>query len=48
MSYEEHIGSDALLCGLLDAPRKMGALGEDFVVVPPGGRVEAQMFARSA
>lgn len=47
MSYEERLGSDALLSGLLDAPQKMDALGEDFVVVPPGGRVEAQMFARN-
>jgi hypothetical protein len=46
MSYEEHIGSDALLSGLLEAPQKMDALGEDFVVVPPGGRVEPQMFVR--
>jgi hypothetical protein len=47
MSYQERIGSEALLRGLLDAPRQMGALGEEFVVVPPGGRVQAQMFARA-
>jgi hypothetical protein len=46
MSYEERIGSDALLRALLDAPRQMGALGEDFVIVPPGGHVQARMFAR--
>jgi hypothetical protein len=46
MSYEERIGSDALLRGLLDAPNRMSALGEDFVVVPPGGRVTPQMFLR--
>jgi hypothetical protein len=47
MSYEERIGSDALLLGLLDAPNRMGALGDDFVVVPPGGRVTPQMFQRT-
>jgi len=46
MSYEEHIGSDALLRGLLEAPRQMDLLGEDFVVVPPGGHVTPQMFLR--
>jgi hypothetical protein len=46
MSYQERIGSDALLRGLLDAPQRMDALGEDFVVVPPGGRVKPQMFLR--
>ncbi len=48
ITYEERIGSDALLSGLLDAPRTMDALGEDFVVIPPGGRVEARMFARDS
>jgi hypothetical protein len=47
MSYEERIGSDALLQGLLDAPHRLDALGEDFVVIPPGGRVKPQMFLRS-
>jgi hypothetical protein len=47
MSYQERIGSDLLLRGLLDAPQRMGSLGEDFVVVPPGGRVKPQMFLRS-
>jgi len=47
MSYEERIGSDALLTRLLDAPKNLDALGEDFVVVPPGGRVKPQMFLRS-
>jgi hypothetical protein len=46
MSYEERIGSDTLLCALLEAPHSMDALGEDFVVVPPGGRVKLQMFSR--
>ena len=46
MSYQERIGSDALLRGLLNAPQAMDALGEDFVVVPPGGTVKAQMFLR--
>lgn len=46
MSYRERIGSDALLRALLDAPQRIDDLGEDFVVVPPGGRVELQMFSR--
>jgi len=46
MSYEERIGSDALIGGLLAAPHRMDALGEDFVVIPPGGRVTLQMFLR--
>ena len=47
MSYEERIGSDVLLRGLLDAPASLDALGEDFVLIPPGGRVKPQMFLRS-
>jgi len=46
MSYEEQIGSDVLLRGLLDAPQTLDALGEDFVIVPPGGTVKPQMFLR--
>ena len=47
MSYQERIGSDALLRGLLDAPGSLDALGDDFVVIPPGGCVKTQMFLRS-
>jgi hypothetical protein len=46
MSYEERIGSDGLIRGLLEAPRHNGDLGDDFVAVPPGGTVEQKMFIR--
>jgi hypothetical protein len=46
MEYQERIGSDDLIRRLLEAPRSPGALGEDFVVVPSGGEVEARMFLR--
>jgi hypothetical protein len=46
MAYEERIGSDGLIRRLLEAPRRQQDLGEDFVVVPPGGTVEQRMFIR--
>jgi len=46
MAYQERIGSDCLIRRLLDAPRRLGSLGEDFVVVPPGGTVDQHMFIR--
>ncbi len=46
MTYEERIGSDDLIRRLLEAPRHPSDLGEDFVVVPPGGTVEQRMFIR--
>ena len=48
MTYEERIGSDGLIRRLLEAPRRPGTLGEDFVVVRPGGTVEQMMFIRHA
>ena len=46
MTYEERIGSDGLIRRLLEAPRRPGDLGEDFVVIRPGGTVEQMMFIR--
>jgi len=46
MTYEERIGSDSLIRRLLEAGRRPGELGDDFVVVPPGGTVEQKMFLR--
>lgn len=46
MTYEERIGSDGLIRRLLEAPHRLGKLGEEFIVIPPGGTVEQQMFLR--
>jgi hypothetical protein len=46
MSYEERIGSDGLIRRLLEAPHRGGDLGEEFVIIPPGGSVEQKMFIR--
>jgi hypothetical protein len=46
MTYEERIGSDGLIRRLLEAPQRPGDLGEDFVVIPPGGTVKQKMFIR--
>jgi hypothetical protein len=46
MGYEARVGSAALVERLLDAPRNPGRLGQDLIVVRPGGSVELWMFAR--
>jgi hypothetical protein len=46
MTYEERIGSDGLIRRLLDAPYRRQELGEDLVVIPPGGTVKQRMFIR--
>ena len=46
MSYEEQVGSPELVERLLAAPERPAGLGDDFVVVSPGGRVESGMFLR--
>lgn len=46
MTYEERIGSDDLIRRLLEAPRRPQELGEDFIIVPPGGIVQQKMFIR--
>jgi hypothetical protein len=44
MEYCERIGSDALIAKLMDAPRHLDLLGDEFVVVPPGGKVAMEHF----
>jgi len=44
MVYEERLGSDALIVRLLSAARQPENLGEDFVVIPPQGVIEQEMF----
>jgi hypothetical protein len=44
MEYRERIGSDALIVKLLNAPRHLDLLGDEFVVIAPGGRVEMDPF----
>jgi hypothetical protein len=46
MLYEERIGSDGLIRRLIQAADGMDDLGDDFVVIPPGGTVTQQMFLR--
>lgn len=46
MIYQERLGSDGLIRRLLEAPHRPDGLGEDFVVVPPGGTVDQHMFIR--
>lgn len=44
MAYEEILGSDAYLKRLMEAPANLSDLGEDFLVIPPGGEVKQAMF----
>jgi len=44
MAYSERVGSDALIAKLLEAPRQRSALGDEFLVIEPGGRVEMEPF----
>ncbi|GAB4531314.1 MAG: DUF1638 domain-containing protein [Anaerolineae bacterium] len=46
MTYEERLGSDGLIRRLLEAGRRAEDLGDDFIVVPPGGTVAQKMFIR--
>jgi len=39
MKYSERVGSDALIAKLVNAPRNLDLLGDEFVVIAPGGRV---------
>jgi hypothetical protein len=44
MEYEEIIGSTALLEALLDMPGNLDAGNAEFVVLKPGGEIQAEMF----
>jgi hypothetical protein len=48
MSYEERLGSGELVEKLVASPGAPAeTLGEDFIVIPPGGSVGSGMFTRS-
>lgn len=47
MSYEERLGSGELIEKLLAARGEPEELDGDFIVIPPGGSVESDMFTRS-
>jgi hypothetical protein len=44
MEYTERVGSDELIQKLLNAPRHLDLLGDEFVVIAPGGQVEMEQF----
>jgi hypothetical protein len=44
MEYNERVGSDALIAKLLNAPRHLDLLGDEFVVIAPGGKVTMEPF----
>jgi hypothetical protein len=44
MEYIERVGSDALIAKLMNAPRNMDLLGDEFVVIEPGGKVDMNQF----
>ena len=44
MEYTERVGSDALIAKLVDAPHQLDLLGDDFVVIAPGGQVDMNQF----
>ncbi len=46
MSYEERLGSDSFIRGLLAAPESLEQLGSDFLVIPPGSEVRQNRFLR--
>lgn len=46
MRYEERLGSDSFVRGLLAAPEALEQLGSHFLVIPPGGGVRQMQFIR--
>jgi hypothetical protein len=44
MEYIERVGSDTLITKLLNAPRDLDMLGDEFVVIAPGGQVAMDPF----
>lgn len=46
MRYEERLGSDSFVRRLLTAPEALGHLGDDFLVILPGGEVRQDQFIR--
>jgi hypothetical protein len=47
MVYEEVRGTDRMIAELLAMPARLDAGNEEYVVVPPGGDVEEEMFQRA-
>ena len=46
MEYEEVIGSTTLLEQLIRMPARIDGDNSEFVVLPPGGQIEVEMFLR--
>lgn len=46
MRYEERLGSDSFVRGLLAAPESLERMGGEFLVIPPGGEVRQMQFLR--
>ena len=46
MEFEEVIGSTVLLEALIGMPGRLGSENSEFVVLEPGGEIEASMFLR--
>lgn len=44
MVYDERVGTDTLVQALVEAPQNPQSVGEDLLVVPPGGTVTADQF----
>jgi hypothetical protein len=44
MEYIERIRSDALIAKLMNAPRNLDLLGDESVVIAPGGQVDMSPF----
>lgn len=46
MRYEEILGSDQYVRGLVEVAAALDKAGEDFLVVPPGGEITQSLFLR--
>lgn len=46
MEYEEIIGSTSLLEALIGMPARLDSENSEFVVLPPGGEIQVEMFLR--
>lgn len=46
MRYEELIGSDEYMNNLVKAATHLDSIGEDFLLIPPGGSIKTMQFIR--
>lgn len=46
MRYEELLGSDSYVRRLVEVALNLAEIGEDFVLIPPGGEVRLEQFLR--